>query len=183
MASPRLQVDRTALLVVDIQEKLLPQMHCADRLLPQAIRMVEGANVLGLPVLVTEQYPKGLGATVPQLVDRFSEDTCRYEKLKFSACISQVKDQLVQRGVRSVLVCGIEAHVCILHTCLDLIDAGFITAIVLDAIGSRRIDDQEAAVRRLTHLGVIPTTVESSLFEMVEEAGRDQFCAILPLIR
>jgi nicotinamidase-related amidase len=183
MPTPRLELERTALLVVDVQEKLVPVIHAADALVPQIGRLIDGANVLGLPVLVTEQYRKGLGVTVPALAQRLQGAACCHEKLKFSAFIEPVRNELAQRQVRSVLVCGIEAHVCVLQTCLDLLDGGYITAVATDGVGSRRPADRDAALQRMIQTGVIPTTVESALFELIREAGGDRFKAVLPLVK
>lgn len=180
---PRLVLGHCALLVIDLQEKLVPVMSNPAALLQQTGKLIAGCHLLGVPVLVTEQYRKGLGATVPELKDALAKAVCVEEKLKFSACIERIREQLVQRQIRSVLVCGIETHVCVLQTCLDLMQAGFVTAVALDAVDSRRPADREAAVLRMTQAGVIPTTVESALLELVHEAGTDRFKAILPLIR
>lgn len=176
-------MDRTALLVVDIQERLLPHMHNAAEVEGQAGRLIDCCNALGVPVLVTEQYRKGLGVTVASLAGRLSTSVCNEEKLKFSGCIKPVRDHLQDRGIRGVIVCGIEAHVCVLQTCLELIDSGYVTALACDAIGSRRAADQQVAVQRMIHAGVVPTTVESAVLELVHEAGTSQFKAVLPLIK
>jgi nicotinamidase-related amidase len=183
MATPRFVLEHTAILVVDLQEKLLPHMHNAEAVTRQAGRLIDGANALGVPVLVTEQYRKGLGSTVPELASRLTGAACHQEKLKFSACIEPVREILAARGIRAVAVCGIEAHVCVLQTCLDLIDSGYVTAVVSDAIGSRRLTDQQAAERRMIQAGVVPTSVESLLLEWVHEAGTPRFKAILPIVK
>lgn len=179
----RFHLDTVALLVVDIQERLLPHMHNAESLAAQAGRLVDAANVLGLPVLVTEQYRKGLGVTVPELAGRLGGALGNFEKLKFSAWIEPVREQLWRQGTRQVIVCGIEAHVCVLQTCLDLIESGLITGVVLDAIGSRRPVDHETAVQRMVQAGVVPTTVESAILELVHEAGGSRFKSVLPIIK
>lgn len=183
MAAPRLDISSTALLVVDIQEKLLPHMHDAQGVLAQAGKLIEGANLLGLPVLVTEQYRKGLGLTDASLQPKLANAIGVHEKLLFSALIEPVQQALDQVQARSVLVCGIEAHVCVLQTCLDLAKAGFVPFVVTDAVGSRRAHDQTAAIQRMIQAHVVPTTVESALLELVHEAGGTAFKAILPLIR
>jgi nicotinamidase-related amidase len=182
MALPRLDRTHTALLVVDLQERLLPHMHNAADLTIQAGKLIDGAKILGLPILVTEQYRKGLGATVPEVAARLG-DTPRFEKLKFSACIDPVRQALASRPIRNVILCGIEAHVCVLQTALDLMDTGFLVALAIDAIGSRRRTDQDAAVARMTQAGVLPTTVESALLEMLREAGTPEFKAMLDVIK
>ena len=183
MAIPRLKTGATALLVVDIQERLVAAMREPQRLVTQAGRLIDGANLLKLPVLVTEQYRKGLGETVPELLPRLGGAVCRQEKLKFSACIEPVRATLIDRQARAVVVCGIEAHVCVLQSCLDLLEAGYVTAIAVDAISSRRAVDQDAALQRLNHAGAIITTVESVLFELMHEAGTEAFRRMLPLVK
>jgi nicotinamidase-related amidase len=183
MPIQRFSLDHTALLVVDVQEKLLPVMHNAADVERQVARLIDGFNALHRPVLVTEQYRKGLGVTVPALASRLGTAVCNHEKLRFSACIEPIRNELIQRQITSVVVCGIEAHVCVLQTCLELADVGFITGVAVDAIGSRRGADMHPAVARMTQAGIVPTTVESVLLELVHEAGTDRFRAILPLIK
>ena len=183
MGSPRLKLEYTALLVVDVQEKLTPHMHDSESMVGQVAKLVDAANVLGVPVLVTEQYRQGLGATVAELAGPLTHAACNHEKLKFSACIEPIRKTLARFKRRAVIVCGIEAHVCVLATCLDLLDYGFITAVAVDAIASRRRGDQQVAVSRMVHAGVLPTTVESAILEMVHEAGGDRFKAVFPLIK
>jgi nicotinamidase-related amidase len=183
MTTPRFRIPHTALLVIDLQEKLVPHMHNAEQVVTESARLIDGANALGLPVLVTEQYRKGLGVSVPQIASRITGAVCNHEKLRFSSCIDPVRKELHDRGIRTVILCGIEAHVCVLQTAIDLCDLGFLTAVAVDAIGSRRKTDQEAAVMRMVQAGVLPTTVESALLEIVQEAGTPMFKAILPLIR
>jgi len=183
MAVPRLDRKHTAVLVVDVQEKLLPHMHDAAGVLTQTARLLDGANALGIPVLVTEQYRKGLGLTVPELQTRIAGAKCVHEKLSFSALIEPVRQTLDELQARSVLVCGIESHVCVLQTCLDLAREGFIPFVVTDAISSRRVTDHATAVQRMIQAQVVPTTVESALLEIVREGGTTEFKSILPLIK
>mgnify|MGYP001094744237 CR=1 FL=1 len=183
MAMARLKLESTALLVVDMQEKLLPHIHEAPVVTDQVARLLDGANALELPVLVTEQYRKGLGLTVEPIASRLGNAVCVVEKLKFSACVDEVRNILSQRQLRSVIVCGIEAHVCVLQTCLDLADMGYVPFLAVDAIGSRRPGDRDAAIQRLIQAGIVPTTVESALLELVHEAGTPRFKAVLPVIK
>lgn len=183
MPVPRLDDEHTALLVVDMQEKLLPVIAEHERITAQVGKLLDGANALELPVLATEQYPRGLGPTVPELADRMTGVRCKPEKMKFSSCIEPIREELARLGARSVVVAGIEAHVCVLQTCLDLIDAGYLAAVAVDAIGSRHNRDRDTAIHRMTQAGVVPTTVESFLLEIVREAGGARFKAVLPLIK
>ena len=186
MPVPRFDIKHTAMLVVDMQEKLVPHMHNAEAVVAAAGKLIDTVNILGVPVLVTEQYRKGLGVTVAALAGRLKSALCNQEKLEFSACIEPIRSQLAESAIRSVIVCGLEAHVCVLQTCLDLADAGYITGVVVDAIASRRLSDQQAAVDRMRQEGVLVTTVESVILELVGgagDAGGDRFKRILPIIR
>lgn len=175
--------DRSALLVVDLQERLVPVMRDAQRLIRRAARLVQGAHLLGIPLLVTEQYPRGLGDTVEEVSRHFVNPHCIEEKTRFSACIDPVRTQLELIEAESVVVVGIEAHVCILGTCLDLLEAGYAVFPAWDAISSRRAEDKHAARERLTMAGAIPTTVESALLEWLSDAGDERFRQIQNLIK
>ncbi len=170
-----------------MQGGLLPHMHNGEAVIHQVELLLDGAAVLGLPVLVTEQYPKGLKATVPQIARRLENAALRVEKTQFSALTQAVHQELRGRGrgrgVRTEIVCGIEAHVCVLQTCLDLVAHGFVTVLMVDAIGSRRKSDLDAAVLRMTQAGIVPSTVESVLLEMVGDASAPTFKAILPIVK
>ena len=183
MAVPRLEDEHTAVLIVDMQERLLPVIAEQEQLTRQAGKLLDGAHALELPVLATEQYPKGLGATLPALAERMGRVRCKPEKVKFSSCIEPVREELARLGARAVVVAGIEAHVCVLQTCLDLLEAGYAAAVAVDAVGSRQAVDRDAAIQRMVQAGVVPTTVESFLLEVVREAGGARFKAVLPLMK
>ena len=180
---PRLLADRTAVLLVDLQERLLPVMRDRQRLVRRAARLVQGVHLLGVPLLVTEQYPRGLGDTVEEVARHIVDPHCIEEKTRFSACIEPVRTQLELIGAESVVVAGIEAHVCILGTCLDLLEAGYTVFPAWDAISSRRAEDKHAARERLTMAGAVPTTVESVLLELVLDASDSRFRQIQNLIK
>jgi len=183
MPPARMHPETTALLIVDLQEKLLPVIDGGDAVVSQAGRLLDGAAALDMPVLATEQYPKGLGRTVDPIAPKLERAQCMAEKVKFSAFVDPVRDGLGGLGARQVVVAGIEAHVCVLQTCLDLLDAGYTPAVAVDAIGSRRGADRDAAVQRMTQAGVVPTTVESLLLEWVGQAGGERFKAVLPVVK
>lgn len=161
----------------------MPVIDRGPEVIEQCGRLLDGANALGMPILVTEQYRKGLGVTVPALQPRVDAALCNVEKLHFSAFVDGIATVLRERGVRQVVVCGVEAHVCVLQTCLDLIDRGYVVFLAVDAAGSRRETDRATAVMRMVQAGVVPTTVESALLELVGEAGTARFKSILPIIK
>lgn len=180
---PRLHVDHTALLAVDMQQKLVPLIHDNRTVVHRAAVLIEGCAQLGLPIFLTEQYRKGLGQTVEAIERNLPVGTPREEKTAFSACVPGVWEWLKQRERGTVLICGVEAHVCVLQTVLDLVEEGYAVAFAADAIGSRRERDHDIAVRRMTQSGAAPVSVETALMEMLREAGNERFKSLLPLIK
>ena len=171
----------TALLVVDVQEKLIPLIPGRERIVWNIRRLIDGAKILGVPVVATEQYPKGLGRTVAELAERLESPP---EKLLFSCreCES-IFTSLTERGIQKILVVGIESHVCVQQTVLDLLAAGLRIYVAVDAIGARFSIDHETALRRIDSSGAVLTTTEAALFEWCEAAGTPQFKQISALVR
>lgn len=183
MPIPRFTTEDTVLLVIDMQDRLLPAIHDHEATTAQVVKLIDGCNALDIPVLVTEQYRKGLGETVPQVSDHFPDDVIIEEKLKFSVYTKAVREHLATLGRKRVIICGIETHVCVLQSALDLAQAGYITGVTTDAVSSRRPTDRDTALTRMEQAGVIPLTVEMVLLELVFEAGTDEFKSILPIIK
>lgn len=183
----RFKPDRAVLIVVDIQDKLFPQMIALDDLLQRIPVLIQGCQALKLPIVVTEQYPKGLGTTARPIREVLGEHYVPIEKTAFSCLGSdQVKEALNEhkaKGRDQLIVCGIEAHVCVLQTLLDAKQAGWHTAAVLDTISSRRPIDRETAVRRLDQNGITLTTTESILFELMGHSKVDAFKTISGLVK
>ena len=169
------------LLIVDVQEKLLPLIPVSDRLIENCRRLIEGAKILDVPVDATEQYPKGLGKTTPGLRKLLGEIP---EKLRFSSAeVLNWESASVQEDDRDkIVVAGIECHVCVQQTVLDLMAYGFRLFIPADAVASRHKFDWEIALRRMSDSGATITTTESVLFEWSEIAGTDAFKQISKLI-
>jgi nicotinamidase-related amidase len=171
----------TGLLVIDVQEKLIPLIPGRDALVHNIAFLIDGARVLSLPVQATEQYPKGLGATVPALAQRLPQ---RPEKVAFSCCaIPEIVENFHRAARPKILLAGIESHVCVLHTALDLLALDFHVYLAVDAIASRYALDHETALRRLERAGAILTTTETALFEWVGGAGRPGFKDISRLVQ
>lgn len=170
-----------ALLVVDVQEKLMERIRDRERLLANAVQLVQGAKTLGIPVWATEQYPKGLGSTLPPLAELIPH---RPEKMDFHCCaVPELLEQLYGRRIRHVTLVGIEAHVCVAQTALELLKLGFYVQVPADAVGSRHAIDWEFALRRLENAGVIVSTSEAALFEWMETADHPKFKEISTLIK
>ena len=173
--------DDTALLVVDMQERLLPSIQHGPRVIWNVRRLIDGARILGLDIAATEQYPKGLGPTTPVLAERLGEIP---SKLTFSCgeC-GAIFRRWAERGRPKVLVVGVETHVCVQQTVLDLLGDGFRVYVAVDAVGSRFEIDYGTALRRMESAGATLTTTEAALFEWCEVAGTPEFKQVSQLVR
>jgi nicotinamidase-related amidase len=171
----------TVLLVVDVQEKLMPLIRGARRITWNLRRLLDGAAAVGLKALATEQYPQGLGSTVPELAGRLGEIP---SKATFSCggCEPFVS-QLIELGASKVMVSGIEAHVCVQQTVLDLLASGYRVYVPVDAVGSRYAIDFETGLKRMESAGATLTTTESALFEWCQVSGTPTFKKISALVR
>jgi nicotinamidase-related amidase len=171
----------TGLLVIDVQEKLMVKIPNESALTRNIGFLIDAARLLEMPVVATEQYPKGLGPTVPDLAKRLPE---RPDKVAFSCCAVPSVVETFRRAARPrVVLAGIEAHVCVLQTALDLLARDFRVYIPADAVGSRYPIDYEFGLRRLERAGAILTTTETAVFEWVGGAAHPQFKAISKMIQ
>lgn len=179
----RLEAKKAQLLVVDLQEKLLPHIADHESIVSQSVRISRAACQLQLPVTVTEQYPEGLGRT-PSAVLVAAGGANRIEKTTFSVWHDEAaRERLLALSRPQVIMVGIEAHVCVQKTAFDLLEAQMVPFVLADAIGSRRPCDCQTALDRMRAAGVIVTTIESAIFEMLDRAGTDLFKRILPIVR
>ena len=177
----QLSARESALLVIDVQEKLMVKIPGADLLTQNIAFLIDAAKLLDVEISATEQYPKGLGPTVAPLAQRLPS---RPEKLAFSSCaVPHLLDGFRARGRTQIVLCGIEAHVCVLNTALDLLAAGFQVYLAVDALASRYAIDREIALRRLEKAGAIVTTAETCVFEWLGGASHPQFKPISALVQ
>jgi nicotinamidase-related amidase len=177
----RLTADHGALLVVDMQEKLLAAMSDRELVVANAVRLTRGARELKMPVWATEQYPHGLGPTVAPISELIPE---RPAKLTFHCCaVPQLLEQLYGRHIRHLTIAGVEAHVCVAQTALELLDLGFRVQIPADAVTSRNKLDHEVTLRRMERAGAVISTTEAVLFEWLERADRQEFKAISAMVK
>jgi nicotinamidase-related amidase len=176
-----LQRDHAALLVVDVQEAFRSYDSFAG-VAAACAKLLQGARILELPALVSEQYPKGLGSSAPELG---LQNEPRIEKTVFSAARAEGFDRLGigRHGADQAIVCGIETHVCVSQTVHDLLAEGVEVHVPADAVGSRHQLDYERGLERLERAGAVITTVESVLFELLERAGTPEFKAVQGLIK
>ena len=177
----RLKVEDTALLVVDIQEKLLPKIMQASEVLRNASFLVNAAKVLGVPVIATEQYPKGLGPTVEPIRGLL---TTVWEKKTFSAVAEGGALDFLKSDARiKVVVVGIEAHICVMQTVLDLLNQGFHVFVCVDAVSSRYAIDVKIALKRMQQAGAILVTAETCVYEWLETAANPAFKEISGMVQ
>lgn len=183
LVSHRLQRAHAALIVIDIQERLLPAIFEKERLLHNILRLVKGASLLGLPILVTEQNPQGLGPTVSEVAQAIPSFSA-IEKYSFSACgATGFNGMLASRGFRDLILCGMECHVCVCQTCLDLLDHGFRSFVVADAVSSRTADNRCLGLDRMSHCGAVIVSTEMILFELLQRSDVKEFKQVLALVK
>jgi len=178
-----LRPESTCLVLIDIQEKLLPAMHEADSLVPNLQRLIAGARLLGVPIIVTEQIPEKLGPTVAA-ISELLDDVEPIEKATFSAWgAPDFVDAIEDLDDCTILVAGIETHVCVYQTVVDLLEADYDVQVVADAVSSRSPRNREIGLQRLQDEGAAWTSVEMCLLEMTGEAGTDLFRDMLRVVR
>jgi nicotinamidase-related amidase len=178
-----LACDRSCLLIVDAQERLMPAMADANMVIDNAIVLIRAAQRLNVPILLSRQYPKGLGDTVEPIREAVG-DSRIFDKIEFSCFANQEMRKAMQElGRDQFVVAGVEAHVCVLQTAMDLAGEGYQVAIVNDATSSRRQESQDVAMLRMAKDGIDPVTTEMVLFEWLREAGGEEFKELSSLIR
>jgi len=175
----KLDRERSTLVVIDVQEAFRKAVPSFDDVARGAAALVRGAEATGVPILVTEQYPKGLGRTVPEVAEALPEGVEQIEKVCFSASEAEDFDL---GGRDQALVCGLEAHVCVNQTVLDLIDEGVEVHVPVDAVGSRFAQSREIGIEKARRAGAVITNVETALFELVGRAGSDEFKRVQKLV-
>lgn len=177
----QLTIEDSALLIVDVQEKLTSLMPDPSRLLFNIERLIDGAAALGVRTMATEQYPEKLGPTHPQIAAKLEDPL---PKRAFSCGErNELFDSLAQNGIPKIVVAGIESHVCVLQTSLDLMSAGFTVHLPVDALSSRGVLDHETALRRLESHGAVLSTTETVLFEWCGTSTAAGFKAISKIVQ
>ena len=188
MSSPDL-LDRGAALlcVIDIQERLAAAMPEREPVIEAARKLIVSARRLAVPIVVTEQYPRGIGPTEPAIVEALGDDYRPLEKLHFScyqeAAFAARLGEAAKLGERQVILCGMEAHVCLLQTCLDLLDDGFQVHVAADAVCSRNAEHKRLALALMRRAGATVTCAEAAVYQMLGMAGTPEFKDLLPLFR
>lgn len=171
--------EEAAAVVIDYQEKLVPAMHKKEELIRNSQILLKGLKILGVPMCVTQQYTKGLGMTVSEIQEAVGTKAYM-DKISFSTA-DVIAEQI--QGKKYVILCGIEAHICVLQTLIDLKAKGYVPVLVEDCISSRKKNDKKMAIKRAIQEGAIVTTHEAVLFELLKEAGTEESKAIQRLIK
>ncbi|MGM0520379.1 MAG: hydrolase [Campylobacterota bacterium] len=179
----RINIDDTIFCLVDVQEKLYPHVLNSKEVETNLLTLIQGLKRLEVPFVVNEQYKKGLGETVPS-IEKLVCDYPHFEKTTFSCCKNEpTMSAIKELNKKNVIVAGIETHVCVLQTCMDLLEAGLQPILVTDCVTSRKQKDTDMAIKRMIQLGVIPTTYESILFELTLNAKNPAFKEISKLVK
>lgn len=180
----RIKAEESMALVIDFQERLVPVIQGKDELIQNTKILIKGLRTLQIPTLVTQQYSKGLGMTVSELTGIYGEEFHYEDKITFSCAEDEIiMRRIEESGRRNIIVCGIEAHICVLQTVIDLLAKGYQVILVEDCIGSRRESDRFVGIKRAIAEGAIPATYESILFELTRVAKTDTFKQISNLIK
>jgi nicotinamidase-related amidase len=179
-AIPRLRAENSVLLTIDIQERLLAKMSRAESLVKNAGFLLDVAKLLDVSILATEQYPKGLGGTHPDILRRLPGAS---EKTAFSCCgAGTFLEELKMLQKPNIVLAGMETHVCVMQTALDLLEAGLHVFLPVDALAARGNLDHDTALRRMTRAGAVPTTAEAVAFEWMRDSRHPQFKSVSKLV-
>ena len=178
-----LSIHNSVLVIVDMQERIIPKIFDSRAVVGNAVTLIKSAEILNIPIIVTEQYPKGLGPTIPEIKDLIIPWQ-PIEKICFS-CFSNnnFSKKLKGLGKNNLILCGIESHVCITQTALDGLKLNYAVFFVKDAISSRTKTNKETGFERMAQAGAIPVSTEMVVFELLREAGTDKFKQIVSMIR
>lgn len=181
----RIARENTQAMIIDVQERLTPHIYDHENIIKKTVTLIKGLQALGIPIMLNEQYKKGLGDTLPEIRDVLEGDNKKsFEKVTFSACDNNdTWHHLAQQNRSTILLLGVEAHVCVLQTALDLLDNGMQPVIIGDAVGSRFPYDKKQAIRRIRRAGGVITTVETILFELCRSSEDPAFKTISNLIK
>jgi nicotinamidase-related amidase len=177
-------IEKILLAVIDVQERMMPVIDQSDLVVTNIRKMVQGCLALGIPMLVTEQYSKGLGSTVAPVAEALGEWYRPIEKSSFSAVTSmRFMQQLETTGAKRVLLCGVETHICVFQTARDLREVGWDVEIVSDAVGSRLDSNHRMALDRMARHGVEMTSVEMALFSIMKTAESPEFKTVSAIVK
>ncbi len=174
--------DDTAIMMVDIQERLVPAMNGKERVIHNAKILIQCANKMDIPIIYTEQYPKGLGHTIEEL-SQLLEDEKRVEKIHFSALTQEVKNELEKMNRKKIIIIGMETHVCVFQTVRELLAYGYGVFVVNDAVASRTEENYQNGLNIMETMGAVITNTEMVVFDLLKKAGTVEFKFMSKLIK
>jgi nicotinamidase-related amidase len=179
----RILKENTFALIIDIQEKLFPYIADNKQFMESSVKLIEGLKILDIPIIISEQYKKGLGETIKE-ISSVVTPIASFEKTAFSCCDEPEFMKLAKwTDKKNAIICGIESHICVLQTSIDLITNGYNPIVIADCVSSRKLIDKQFAIERLIQEGAMVSTYESILFELCRYAGTERFKAISKLIK
>ncbi len=182
MANYKLDAKDTVLVIIDLQEKLMKAMKDKDRVYKNTNLLIETAKQLNIPIMLTEQYPKGLGATADEIKNNLPEHFY-LDKVSFSACIGNLPSELEKLGRKNILVTGSETHICVFQTVRDLVELGYQVQVVKDAVCSRTDENYNSGLELMKDLGAVITNAETIVFDLLKVSGTPEFKVISPLLK
>lgn len=171
------------LLVIDIQENLAKVMKHKDQVVTNTKILLETADLMDLPTIVTEQYPRGLGETLPELKESMADSAQVYDKISFSAYLDDISKAIKNTNRKKVIITGMETHVCVFQTARDLLEEGYEVFIVKDAVASRTKENFINALEQMKSMGAVITNTETVAFDLLKVAGTEEFKIISKLIK
>lgn len=175
--------ESAVLLIVDIQTRLVPAIADHEQIVHQSSVLLQTANLMELPVLATEQYPRGLGSTVEEIKQDLPEKVVVSEKISFDACTDEIRQALMASGRKQVIICGMETHVCVYQTVRRLLADGYEVFVAADAVGSRTVANKENALAMFRQMGAVVSNTETLIFDLLQVAGTPLFKQVSVLIK
>lgn len=173
----------TLLFIIDIQDRLVPVMKYGEKVIKNNLILIEASKELQIPVILTEQYPRGLGSTVDEIGEKLDNKVKKFEKLSFTGYTDEVKQALEESGKKKIIITGMETHVCVLQTVRDLIDNGYEVFIVRDGVTSRKKDNFLNALELMKSMGAVIMDTETIIFDLLKTAGTPEFKVLSKLIK
>ena len=178
-----LSKEGATLIIIDIQEKLFPHIHKREEVSENVRRLIKFARIMGIPIVLTEQYPKGLGPTIREIKELIPR-VKPIEKVEFSCLLSSAfRERLSELHARSLVLTGIEAHICVAQTAIEALTEGYRVYVVSDAVSSRRREDKTVAIERMRQHGAVIVTGEMLMYEILRKAGTPEFKKVLELVK
>jgi len=175
--------EAAALIIIDVQEKLFPLIFNKEKILENMLKLIKFAKIVDMPIILTEQYPRGLGQTVPEIRELIPHIK-PVEKMEFS-CFGSEKFRLIleELNAKTLIIAGIETHICVMQTSIEGIENGYKVCVVVDATSSRKLEDKNIAIKRMMQSGVIMASTEMLIYELLKKAGTREFKEALKLIK